>query len=103
MSEQRIEELIPAYLMGELPEEEQERVEEALASSARLRRERERYERLLVLLSAAAAEEIEAPWDLQARIRAQVAMRAYLKAAFEVAEGLLGTYGRALIYYLGLS
>ncbi|WP_273844082.1 anti-sigma factor family protein [Rubrobacter calidifluminis] len=103
MKEEEIYEMIPSYLAGELSEEEARMVERALESSRWLRHELERYERLFVLLSAAAAQEIEPPWDLEVRIRAQVAMRAYLKAAFEIVEGLAGNYGRALIYYLGLS
>jgi anti-sigma factor RsiW len=51
------EELLPAYVAGELSAEESERVEAALAESQRLRDELSRYERLFVLLSAAAAEE----------------------------------------------
>ncbi len=60
-----IEELLPAYAAGELSEEESERVEAALAESQRLRAELSRYERLFVLLSAAAAEEVRVPADLR--------------------------------------
>jgi len=42
-----IEELLPAYVAGELSEEDSERVEAALARSSRLRAELSRYERLL--------------------------------------------------------
>ncbi len=103
MSEDRVEELLPAYVAGELSEEEERRVEEALAGSARLRDEFARYERLFVLLAAAAAEEVEVPHDLERRIARQVALRTYLGAAEELVAGLLGSYGRAIIYYLGLS
>jgi len=103
MNEGEVHEMIPAYLAGELSEEEARKVERAIEGSERLRRELERYERLFVLLSAAASQEIDPPRDLEMRIRSQVAMRVYLKAAFELADGLLGTYGRALVYYLGLS
>ena len=59
-----IEELLPAYVAGELSEEENERVEAALAESPRLRTELSRYERLFVLLSAAAAEEVRVPGSM---------------------------------------
>jgi anti-sigma factor RsiW len=100
---ENVEDLIPAYAAGELSEEEARRVEAALEGSPRLREELRRYERLFVLLSAAAAEEVRAPRSLEARVAAQVALRAYLKAAAGLAGGLLGDYGRALIYYLRLA
>ena len=46
-----VEELLPAYVAGELSKEENERVEAALVESSRLRAELSRYERLFVLLS----------------------------------------------------
>lgn len=98
-----IEELIPGYVLGELREEERERVEAALAESPHLRTELSRYERLFVLLSAAASEEVRVPADLRTRIALQLALRAYLGAAAELVNSLLGAYGRALIYYLRLA
>jgi anti-sigma factor RsiW len=102
VSVEGVEELLPTYVSGELPDEERARVEVALAGSPRLRDEVSRYETLFVLLATAAAEELEAPANLQARIARQVALKSYLGAAARLVEGLLGVYGRAVIYYLGL-
>jgi len=98
-----VEELLPAYVAGELSEEENERVEAALVESSRLRTELSRCERLFVLLSAAAAEEIRVPADLRARITVQIALNAYLDAAADLLGDILGAYGRALIYFLRLA
>lgn len=98
-----VEELLAAYAAGELSGEESERVEAALDESPRLREDLRRYERLFVLLSAAASEEMNAPAGLQTRVARQVALKAYLSAAARIAEGLLGAYGRAIIYYLRLA
>jgi anti-sigma factor RsiW len=98
-----VEELLPAYVAGELSEEESERVEAALAESPRLRDELSRYERLFVLLSAAAAEEVRVPADLRTRIALQIAMNAYLDAAANLLGDILGAYGRALVYFLRLA
>ncbi|CAA9454491.1 MAG: hypothetical protein AVDCRST_MAG37-2767 [uncultured Rubrobacteraceae bacterium] len=98
-----IEELLPAYAAGELSEEESERVEAALVESQRLREELSRYERLFVLLSAAAAEEVRVPADLRMRIILQITLSAYLDAAADLLGGILGAYGRALIYFLRLA
>lgn len=98
-----LEDLIPAYLAGELSERESLRLETGLRESARLREELRRYERLFVLLSAAAAEEVRAPKGLQSRVAMQVVLQAYLKAAAGLASGLLGDYGRAIVYYLRLA
>lgn len=98
-----IEELLPAYAAGELSEEESERVEAALVESQRLREELSRYERLFVLLSAAAAEEVRVPADLRMRIILQITLSAYLDAAADFLGGILGAYGRALIYFLRLA
>lgn len=98
-----IEGLLPAYAWGELDEEQASRVEEAIASSEELRRELERYERLSVLLAAAAAQEIEPSGGLERRIQRQLALRAYVEAAERVVAGVLGAYGRALIDYLRLA
>ena len=98
-----IEGLLPAYAWGELDEQQASRVEEAIASSEELRRELERYERLSVLLAAAAAQEIEPPGGLEKRIQRQLALKAYVEAAERVVAGVLGAYGRALIDYLRLA
>lgn len=98
-----IEELLPAYVAGELSEEESERVEAALAQSPRLQTELSRYERLFVLLSAAAAEEVRVPADMRTRIMFQITISTYLSAAAELLGGVLGAYGRALIYFLRLA
>lgn len=100
MRDASAEELLPAYVAGELSDAEEARVEAALADTPRLRDEFARYERLFVLL--AAAEEVEAPTGLQNRVARQVVMRSYLSAVASLVEGLLGTYGRAVIYYLRL-
>lgn len=97
-----VEELLPAYVAGELSGPELERVEAALAGSPDLQDELRRYERMFVLLHAAAAEEMEAPAGFERRVARQVAVKAYLGAAARLAEGLLGAYGRAIIYYLKL-
>ena len=98
-----IDELLPAYAAGELSEEESERVEAALAESARLRNELQRYEQLFVLLSAAADEEVRVPADLRTSIIVQITMSAYLDAAAQLLGGLLEAYGRAVVYFLRLA
>ncbi|CAN5495185.1 MAG: anti-sigma factor family protein [Rubrobacteraceae bacterium] len=103
MENEAIEELLQAYAVGDVSEVEAERVEAALDDSPRLREELARYERLFVLLVAAAEEEVKVPRDLRARIVWRVAVTAYLNSAAELAGGLLGAYGRALIYYLRLA
>ena len=99
----QIEELLPAYAWGELEPDQAARVEHALASSEDLRRELQRYERLSVLLAAAAAQEMEPSGALERRIQRQLALRAYVEAAERVVAGVLGAYGRALIDYLRLA
>ncbi len=98
-----IEEILPAYAAGELSEEENARVEAALAESPRLRGELARYERLFVLLSAASGDEVRVPADLRTRINLQIVLKAYLDAAAGLLGGILGAYGRALIYFLRLA
>ena len=98
-----IEELLPAYVAGKLSKEESERVEAALARSSRLQTELSRYERLFVLLSAAAAEEVRIPVDMRTRVMFQLTINAYLGAAAELLGGILGAYGRALVYFLRLA
>ncbi|ABG04669.1 putative transmembrane anti-sigma factor [Rubrobacter xylanophilus DSM 9941] len=103
MDPRAIEELLPAYAAGELSGEEARRVEAALEGSPRLREELARYERLFVLLAAAAEQEISAPEGLQGQVARRVAIAAYLGAAANLAGDILGAYGRALVYYLGLA
>ncbi|MGH3086191.1 MAG: anti-sigma factor family protein [Rubrobacteraceae bacterium] len=103
MEETNIGHLLQAYVTGDVSEREAERVEAALAESPRLREELARYERLFVLLVAAAEEEVRVPRDLRARVIWRVALIAYLNSAAELAGGLLGAYGKALIYYLRLA
>ena len=98
-----IEELLPAYVAGELSEEESERVEATLAESPRLEVELSRYERLFVLFSAAAAEEVRVPADLQMSIISQVTLSAYLAAMVQLVDDLLGAYGRAFVFFLRLT
>jgi anti-sigma factor RsiW len=98
-----IEELLPGYVAGELSEEESEQVEAALAESSRLRAELSRYERLFVLLSAAAADAVRVPVDLRTHVFLRITLRAYLGAVAELLGDLLGAYGRALVYYLSLA
>jgi anti-sigma factor RsiW len=98
-----IEELLPAYVAGELSDEENKRVEAALAESPRLRVELSQYERLFVLLSAAAAEEVRVPADLRARVMVQITLSAYLGAVAELLGDVLGAYGRAVVYFLRLA
>ncbi len=100
MDNANVEELLPAYLAGELPSEHRERVEAALAESVRLRDAISRHERLFMLLAAVAAEEVKVPAGLQDRIIRRVALEAYLGAIARLAEGLLEDYGRAALYYL---
>lgn len=101
--DETIEDLLQGYATGDLSEREAERVENALAGSPSLREELARYERILVLLTAAAEEEVKVPRDLRTRVAMQVAMSAYLSAAAEFAGGLLGAYGRAFVYYFRLA
>ncbi|QYJ14223.1 hypothetical protein Rxycam_00019 [Rubrobacter xylanophilus DSM 9941] len=103
MRADQVEDLLFAYVAGELTEDERERVERALARSAYLRNELARCERLFVVLAAAAAEEIRAPRDLRYRITWQIAITAYLNAAIKLAGSIMGAYGRAIVYYLRLS
>jgi anti-sigma-K factor RskA len=97
-----IEELLPAYVAGELSEEESKRVEAALAESRQLQVELSRYERLFVLLSAA-AEEVRVPADLRTSIISQITLSAYLSAMVKLVDDLLGAYGRALVFFLRLA
>ncbi len=97
-----VEELLAAYATGELEGEERERVESALEESPRLRRSLEQYETMFVLLAAAAEEEVKAPKSLRGRVDRRVAVQAYLGAATNVLDDLLGAYGRAILYYLRL-
>ncbi|WP_119069763.1 anti-sigma factor family protein [Rubrobacter indicoceani] len=94
------EETLFAYASGELDGEEERAFEEMLLTSPELRREVERYEKLLVLLRAAAGEEVDVPENFASRVNRRVMLKAYLRAASGLFEGLLGAYGRAVLYYL---
>ncbi|MBA3944575.1 MAG: zf-HC2 domain-containing protein [Herpetosiphonaceae bacterium] len=97
-----LEELLPDYVAGELSDDERERVRAALQTSPQLWAELARYQQLFLLLAATSAQEVSAPGDLHARIARQVALRSFLNRAASLANELLGAYGRALVYYLGL-
>lgn len=97
-----VEELLPGYIFCELTDYEREEVEAALARSARLRDELTRYERVFALLAAAAEEDLEAPASLERRIARRVAVKAYVNLANDLLGGLLGAYGRAILYYMSL-
>lgn len=98
-----VDDLLAGYVVGELSDAERAQVEAALAGSAHLRTELARYVRLFALLGAAAAEVVEIPDHLPARIARQVAMTTYLNAEATLVDGLLGAYSRALVYYLRLA
>jgi len=93
-------ELLPAYVGGELDAVEQARVARALAASAPLRAELERYRRLFVLLAALATEEVAPDAGFDRRIMRQIAIQWYLGGAARFLEGIAGAYGRAILYYL---
>lgn len=97
-----VEELLPGFVLGELSDEDRERVRAALAESPRLREELARYQRLFLLFAAAAAEELQAPGDLSTRIMRQVTLQFYLGKIANWSTDLLGLYGRALAFYFGL-
>lgn len=94
--------LLPAYVADELGAAERARVEAALAGSARLRAELERYRQTFVLLAALTLDEASAPDGLDVRVMRQVAVHWYLGATARWLEGLAGDYGRALVHYLRL-
>ena len=98
-----VDDLLAGYVAEELSDAERARVDAALVTSGRLRTELDGYVRLFVLLGAAAAEALEIPDNLHARIARQVAIKAYFNAAAGLVEGLLGAYGRAVVYYLRLA
>jgi anti-sigma factor RsiW len=98
-----VEELLPAYVTGELDEADRERVRAALAASPALREELARYEGLLLLLTIAAAEDLQAPGDLSTRIMRQVTLHFYLNRLTNLVHDLVGAYGRAIAFYLGLT
>lgn len=97
-----IEELLPAFAAGELEDEEREAVLQALTASPRLWDEVSRYQQLHLLLAAAAEVDFLPPSDLSGRIARQVAVRFYLKSATKLISDLVGTYGRAIVFYAGL-
>ena len=98
-----IEELLPAYVAGELGDVERARVEGALARSPRLQVELVRYRQLFVVLTAVAMEDVETPAGLEGRIVRQIAVQWYFGAAARLIDDLLGAYGRAIVYYLRLA
>ena len=98
-----VEGLLPAYVAGELADAERARVEEALARSPGLRAELARYQRLFVLLAAAALEEVTPPANLEGRIARQLAVQWSLRSAVSLVDDLVGRYGRAFAYYFGLA
>ena len=98
-----MEELLPAYITGELSETDRERVRAALAASPGLRSELARYQHLFLLFVMAQAEEFLAPADLATRVMRQVALHYYLNRLTHLAYDLAGAYGRALAFYLGLT
>lgn len=102
-AEENIEDLLPDYAAGELSQAEAGRVEAALEGSPQLREELARYERMFVLLAAAAAEEVKTPFGFRSGVMGRIVVESYLAAAANLARSLLGDYGRALIYYLRLS
>ncbi len=97
------DELLAAYAAGELSDRERETVEAALTASPQSRAEVSRYLQIFLLIAAAAAEDLQAPADIETRIARQVAVRAYLNLAFDLASDLLGAYGRAIVCYLRLA
>ncbi len=103
MSSQSIPDLLPAYVAGELAEADRARVEAAVAASPRLQADLVRYQQLFVLLAAAALAEEAAPPGLEGQIIRRVAVEWYLTAASRLLDDLLRSYGRALVYYLGLA
>ncbi len=97
-----VEELLPAYVTGELLDDDRAKVEAALAESAELRAELARYQRLFVLFTIAATEDLRTPADLSTRIMRQVVVTHYLTRITNFTYDLAGAYGRAIIFYLGL-
>ncbi len=97
-----VEELLPGYVLGELSDAEREQVRAALAESPRLREDLARYQRLVLLFVAAAAEDLQIPADLSTRIMRQVTVQFYLGKISNWTTDLFGLYGRALAFYLGL-
>ena len=93
--------LLPAYAADELDAPARERVERALAASPPLREELDRYRRLFVLLAALADEEVAMDASAERQMLRHLAFNWYLGGAARLFEGLVGAYGRALLYYLG--
>ena len=93
-----VEELLPAYVAGELADADRARVEEALARSSHLRAELARYERLFVVLAATARAPVEPPAALEGRLVRQLAVQWYLRTRCALVEALLGAYGRAVVF-----
>ncbi len=98
-----VEELLPAYIAGELSEAGRERVRAALATSPRLREERAHYQQLFLLFVLAQAAELPTPTDLSTRIMRHVTLHYYLNRLTNLAYDLVGAYGRAIAFYLRLT
>jgi anti-sigma factor RsiW len=97
-----MEDLLPAYVTGELLPDEQELVRAALAQSPELREQLARYQQLLLVYMLAAEQDVAPPADLTQRITRQVMRYYYLDRLTYLAYDLVGAYGRALVFYLGL-
>lgn len=97
-----VEELLPAYVTGELTPEDQERVRAALSQSPELRAQLARYQELVLLYLLTAEEDVPVPAHLSGRIMRQVMLYYYLNRLTNLTYDLAGTYGRAIVYYLGL-
>ncbi|HSL01502.1 MAG TPA: hypothetical protein VK869_14300 [Rubrobacteraceae bacterium] len=95
-------ELIGACVANELEGERAREAERLIFENPDYRRVAESYSRMLVMLSALGAEEVEAPEE----IVSYVVRRAYYSAFLRQAETFLGALGRsyldAFVYYLGL-
>ncbi len=94
-------EQIPAYVADELDAVARRQVEEALVSSAALRGELEQYQRLFVLLTALAEEDVSLSTAAERRLMRHLAFTWYLGSAARMVEGLFGAYGRAILHYVG--
>lgn len=97
-----IDELLPAFVAGELEDEERETVLQMLGESPSLWEEMSRYQQLHLMLAAVAEMPLAPPADLSARIARQLAVRFYLRAATRLIGDLFGVYGRAVVFYAGL-
>jgi anti-sigma factor RsiW len=97
-----VEELLPAYVTGELTPEEREQVLIALAHSAELREQLAQYQRLVLFYLLANEDAVPAPSDLSSQILRRVMLYYYLNRLTNVAADIIGVYRQAIVYYLGL-